>query len=191
MMLAELDTVLDYAQGVSIRVIAPSDLVEVLNDLTDLLVETVNTGNPMGFMSPIDEDIARDYWISLLPELRSGRVLLFVAMSEGSVVGTAQLVPSRRGNSPHRAQVEKVFVDRLVRGRGVGTALMKAIEELALHYRRRLLILSTRVGEPAHDWYRSLGYKDVGVIPGWTIGPDGERYDHVEMYKELVATRES
>lgn len=186
MMLAELDAVVDYAQSVSIRVIAPSELVEVLNDLTDILVDTVNSGNPLGFMPPIDEDIARDYWISLLPELRSGRVLLFVAMSEGSVIGSAQLVPSRRGNSPHRAQIEKVFVDRLVRGRGVGTALMKAIEELALHYRRRLLILSTRVGEPAHHWYRSLGYKDVGVIPGWTVGPTGERYDHVEMYKELA-----
>ena len=185
MTLTELDSVLDYAQSVSIRVIAPSELVEVLNDLTALLVETVNRGEPLGFMTPIDDDIARDYWISLLPDLRAGRVTLFVAMSEGSVVGSAQLVPSRRGNSPHRAQIEKVFVAREVRGRGVGTTLMKAIEQLALHYRRWLLLLNTRAGERAHEWYRSLGYKDVGVVPGWAIGPYGERYDHVEMYKEL------
>jgi hypothetical protein len=22
-------------------------------------------------------------------------------------------------------------------------------------------------------------------MPGWTIGPAGERYDHVELYREL------
>jgi GNAT superfamily N-acetyltransferase len=113
-------------------------------------------------------------------------VILFVAMSEGSAVGSAQLVPSRLGNSPHRAEIEKVFVAREVRGRGVGTTLMKAIEQLALHYRRRLLLLNARVGEHAHTWYRRLGYREVGVVPGWAVGPDGERYDYVEMYKELA-----
>ena len=185
MMLAELDSVLDYAQSVSIRVIAARDLVEVLNDLTEVLVEVVNDCNPLGFMPPIDSDISRDYWISMLPELRSGRRLLFVAMSEGSVVGSAQLVPSQHGNSPHRAAIEKVFVARSVRGQGVGTALMKAIESLALHYRRTLLTLNTRYDEATHRWYSALGYQDIGVIPGWTIGPHGERYKHVAMYKEL------
>jgi GNAT superfamily N-acetyltransferase len=80
-----------------------------------------------------------------------------------------------------------VFVAPEVRGRGVCTALIKAIEQLALHYQRRLLLLNTRAGERAHTWYRSLGYMDVGFVPGWAIGPHGERYDHVEMYKELDA----
>jgi hypothetical protein len=25
-----------------------------------------------------------------------------------------------------------------------------------------------------------------GVIPGWTIGPTEERYDHVTLYQELA-----
>ena len=185
MMLTEQDAVVDYVQGVSVRVIAAPELVHVLNDLTQRLVETVNGGSPLGFMPPIDRDIARDYWISMLPELRSGKRVLLVAMSEGTVLGSAQLVPSHRPSSPHRAEIEKMFVNPAVRNLGVGTALMNAIESLALHYGRTLLLLNTRYDQPAHAWYKSLGYTDVGVIPGWTVGVNGERYDHVAMFKEL------
>jgi len=171
--------------AVSMRVIAAPELIEVIGDLADILVDTVNGGSPLGFMPPITRDTARDYWISLLPELRSLRRILLVAMSSGRVVGSAQLELSRRGNSPHRATVEKVFVARSARGHGVGTMLMKTLENVALQHGRTLLLLNTRNEQPAHLWYRAMGYADVGVIPGWTIGPRGERFDHVSMYKEL------
>jgi GNAT superfamily N-acetyltransferase len=101
------------------------------------------------------------------------------------VVGSAQLELSQRGNSPHRADVQRVFVAKALRGQGVGSALMEAIEDAARKHGRTLLTLNTRYNEPAHIWYKSLGYADVGVIPGWTIGPQGEEYDHVTMYKRL------
>ena len=170
---------------VSMRVVAARELIDVIGDLSDLFLDTVNGGSPLGFMPPITRDTARDYWISLLPELRSLRRILLVAMMEGRVIGSAQLELSRRGNSPHRATVEKVFVGRSARGRGVGTFLMNAIEDVALQHGRTLLTLNTRFDLPPHRWYQSLGYADVGVIPGWTIGANGERFDHVSMYKEL------
>ena len=171
----------------SMRVIAAPELIDVITDLSDLFVETVNGGSPLGFMPPITRDTARDYWISLLPELRSLRRILLVALVEGRVIGSAQLELSRRGNSPHRATVEKVFVGRAARGRGIGTALMNTIEDVALQHGRTLLLLNTRFDLPPHRWYLGLGYRDVGVIPGWTIGANGERFDHVSMYKELRA----
>lgn len=185
MIQTEQDAVADYAQTVSMRVIAASELITVISDLTDTFVETVNGGSPLGFMPPITRDQSRDYWISLLPELRGNRRLLIVAMSNGRVVGSAQLALSQRANSPHRAEVEKVFVARSARGGGVGTALMRAVEEVAVQHGRTLLLLNTRYNEPAYFWYKVLGYSDVGVIPGWTIGANGERYDHVSMFKEL------
>jgi GNAT superfamily N-acetyltransferase len=185
MMQAEHDTILEFVPTISTRVIAPRELVEVLPALTSQLVEVVNSGAALGFMPPLDEDLARDYWISLLPELRSGRRLLFVATVDGRVAGSAQLVPSHVANAPHRAAVEKVFVDRSHQRRGVGTTLMFAIEELALHYGRTLLVLNTRYDEAAHHWYRSLGYHDGGVVPGWSIGPGGQPYTDVTMYKQL------
>jgi len=185
MMQAEHNTILEFVPKISTRVIAPRELIDVLQDLTSQLVEVVNSGAALGFMPPLDEDLARDYWISLLPELRSGRRLLFVATMEGRVAGSAQLVPSHLPSSPHRAAVEKVFVNPLMQRRGVGTTLMYAIEELAIHYGRTLLVLNTRYDEAAHHWYRSLGYHDGGVVPGWTIGPGGQPYTDVTMYKQL------
>src|SRR5438270_4391838 len=130
--------------AVSMRVIAAPELIDVIGDLSDILVETVNGGSPLGFMPPVSRDTARDYWISLLPELRSLRRILLVAMANGRVIGSAQLELSRRGNSPHRANVEKVFVSRSARGHGVGTMLMNSIEEVALQHGRTLPVLTTR-----------------------------------------------
>jgi len=63
---------------------------------------------------------------------------------------------------------------------------MHALHDVARQYGRSLIVLNTRHGEPVEDFYKNLGYKKVGVIPGWTVGPAGERYDHVKMYKELA-----
>ena len=176
-----------FVDSVSVRTVAAPELREYIQDLADVFHDTVNNGSPLGFMPPITIEAADAYWISLLPELRTNRRLLLVAMIENSVLGSAQIVLSRRGNSLHRAEVEKVFVSREARGRGVGTALMNAVHDVALRHGRTLLTLNTRYDEPPHHWYKTLGYKEVGVIPGWTIGPQGERYDHITLYKELKA----
>ena len=174
-----------YVRQVAIRTVGAEELSGVIRDLVHVFKDTVNNGSPLGFMPPITLETARDYWLSNLPQIQAGSRILLVATYEGSVVGSAQLELSQRTNSLHRADVQRVFVARALRGQGVGGALMEAIEDAARTHGRTLLTLNTRNNEPAHAWYKSLGYTDVGVIPGWTIGPNGERYDHVTMYKEL------
>ena len=174
-----------YVTQLTIRAVGATELADVIKDLVHVFRDTVNNGSPLGFMPPITMETARDYWLSIRPQLMSGARILLVGSYEGSVVGSAQLELSQRTNSPHRADVQRVFVTRSLRGRGVGSALMREVEEAARAEGRTLLTLNTRYAEPAHAWYKSLGYLDVGVIPGWTIGADGERYDHVTMFKEL------
>jgi GNAT superfamily N-acetyltransferase len=171
----------------SVLVVSAGELDALIDDLARAFADTVNGGSPLGFMPPISVDVAREYWVSVRPELQSGARLLLVAFHEDAVVGSAQLALSLRANSPHRATVEKVFTSPAMRGQGVGTALMRAAESVGLRNGRTLLQLNTRHGSPAQRWYEALGYHLVGVIPGWTIGPAGERYDHVEMYKALDA----
>jgi acetyltransferase len=88
-------------------------------------------------------------------------------------------------NARHRAELQKLFVATALRGSGVGRSLMAALHETARQHGRSLLFLNTRRGDPAEGFYKGLGYREVGVLPGWTIGPVGERYDHVTLYKEL------
>jgi len=176
-----------YAGSTSttIRRIRARDLKHVITDLTDVFVDTVNNGSPLGFMPPITREVARDFWISLLPELEAGSRILLVACIEDRVVGSGQLALSQRSNSPHRAELQRLFVSRAARGQGIGASLVMALHQIARQHGRTLISLSTRHNEPAEDFYLTLGYKVAGVIPGWTIGRDGQQYDHATLYTEL------
>jgi acetyltransferase len=173
------------SESTTIRRIFTADLKHVITDLIDVFTDIVNGGSPLGFLPPITREEARDYWISLLPELQSGSRLLLVASIGDRVVGSGQLALSQRTNSPHRAEVQRLFVSSAVRGQGIGKSLMYALHDVAREHGRSLILLNTRRGEPPEDFYKALGYREVGVIPGWTIGPAGERYDHVTLYQEL------
>ncbi len=139
----------------------------------------------MGFLPPLTHDQARDYWLAVRTELQSGHRLLLGAFTESGLVGAGQLSFPTRPNAPHRADVEKLFVAAAQRGRGVGKLLMTALHDAARQRRRYLIMLNTRYGSPAERFYKELGYREVGPIPGWSLGPAGERYDHVILYQEL------
>jgi len=169
-----------------IRSVTALEMVGILPDLVELFTETVNSGSPLGFLAPITHTTARSYWVSLIPELEAGSRLLLVAFDGDTVVGSGQLALSQRHNSPHRAELQKLFVGLASRGRGIGRTLMGALHAAARQYGRTLILLSTRHQEPAEKFYKSLGYVEVGVVPGWTIDRAGNRYDHVEMYRDLM-----
>ena len=169
----------------TVRTVSALELVAWLPELVELFTETVNAGSPLGFMAPINHGVAREYWISIIRELEMRERLLFIAYDDNTVVGSGQLLLSQRSNSPHRAELQKLFVERASRGRGIGRALVSAIHTTALEHGRTLILCNTRHDEPAERFYKSLGYKEAGVIPGWTIDRQGERYDHVTLYKDL------
>jgi GNAT superfamily N-acetyltransferase len=168
-----------------IRPITSPELKHLLPVLVELLRDTVNGGAPLGFLSPLTRDEARVYWLSLRPELQAGSRLLLAAHTEDRIVGSGQLAFPSSPNARHRAELQKVFVASTLRGRGVGRSLMAALHDTARRHGRSLLLLNTRRGEPAEAFYKGLGYREAGVLPGWTVGPAGERYDHVTLYQEL------
>jgi acetyltransferase len=170
---------------ITIRRIPVTEFGEELPSLIALLQETVAAGTPMGFFAPLSEKMARDYWLSIVPELKSESRILLGAYDDGRLVGSGQLALAQRQNSMHRAELQKLFVSTAVRGQGVGKQLVDALHDVALRNGRSLIMLNTRRDIPAHGFYKALGYVEVGVMPGWTLGPAGERYDHVELYCEL------
>jgi|1185.fasta_scaffold16193_2 GNAT superfamily N-acetyltransferase len=168
-----------------IRTVSAAELDSVLPDLVQIFRDVVNGGIPLGFYAPITLQASHDYWLSIIPELKAGTRLLLVASNDGGVLGSGQLSLAQRQNSRHRAEVQKLFVARAARGQGIGKLLMHALHDLALETGRTLLQLNTRVGFDAVGFYKALGYREVGVIPGWTTDAEGSRFDHVEMYKQL------
>jgi GNAT superfamily N-acetyltransferase len=175
--------------AVSIRPVSADELAELTPSLTELLIDTVQGGASLGFLPPVTTVEARRYWLSIVPEVTDGRRLLVGAFLDGRIAGSAQLVLPGLPNAIHRAEVQKVFVHRALRGQGVGRWLMSAVHNAAREHGRSLTLLNTRRGGSAERFYKSLGYREVGVIPGYMLGPSGERIDSVMLYKELSSLR--
>jgi acetyltransferase len=171
----------------TVRVIASTELEGLLPALVELLRESVDGGASLGFLPPLTHDEGRRYWLSLRAELRGGSRLLFAAYESGRLVGSGQLALPPWTNARHRAEVQKLLVAAAHRGHGIGRRLVQAMHVGAWQRGRSLLLLNARRGDPAEAFYKRLGYRETGVIPGYTVGAAGEAYDNVAMYRLLRA----
>ena len=168
-----------------IKTLSPRELEAALPTFVELLQESVDGGGALGFHAPLGADEAREYWQALRPEIQSGARVLLAASENGQIVGSAQLALAPWRNARHRASIEKLFVSAATRGRGIGKALINAAQDAARLRGRSLLLINARRDEPAEQLYKRLGYREFGVIPGYAIGPKGEQYDSVCMYRQL------
>ncbi|HUL52876.1 MAG TPA: GNAT family N-acetyltransferase [Opitutaceae bacterium] len=159
-------------------------------ELAALLVDAVKHGASVGFVLPLAEGEADDYWRKIGAEIAAGQRLLLAAFDEaGRLIGGAQLALESRPNGRHRAEVQKVMVLASHRGRGIGAALMARVEAEARARGRRLLHLDTSVGVGgATAFYDRLGYTRVGGIPDFAANPDGTLAANAIYYKRLDAT---
>jgi GNAT superfamily N-acetyltransferase len=171
--------------SITIRPISAQQLDHLLPALVDLLRETVHGGSPLGFLAPLSHDTARDYWLVVRGDLLAGTRVLVGAFMADRIVGSGQLAFSIYPNARHRAELQKLFVAATLRGQGVGRLLMAGLHDAARERGRSLILLNTRRGGTTEGFYKGLGYKEVGVVPGYSVGVQGERYDTVSFYQEL------
>jgi GNAT superfamily N-acetyltransferase len=171
----------------TVRVVASTELEHLLPGLVELLRESVNSGASLGFLPPLTHHEARRYWLSLGPELRGGARLLFAAYVADRLAGSGQLALPSWPTARHRAELNKVMVTAGLRGHGIGRTLLQAIHDLARQRGRSLLVLNARRGDPAETFYKRLGYREAGVIPGYMIDAAGEACDNITMYRSLGA----
>lgn len=157
-------------------------------ELVELLCDAVQHGASMGFTWPLAEDEAESFWRGVATAVAADNKRLLLALDEnGNVLGGAQLALERRSNGRHRAEVQKVLVWHAARRRGVGAALMAALECEAIAEGRTLLFLDTSVGASgAEEFYRQLGYQVAGGIPDYAADPDGQLRANVIFYKRLA-----
>ena len=153
--------------------------------LAGLLMEAVESGAAVSFLAPLSREVAERWWSETL-ESRHPRAIVLVARAAGTIVGTVQLQPAWAPNQPHRGEIVKLLVDQRHRTAGLGTALMRAIEEAAREAGFRLLTLDARAGGAAERLYRRTGWTAVGTIPGYALDTDGVTpHDAVFFYKAL------
>ena len=156
-----------------------------LPELAALLQDAVQSGASVGFLLPLAEAEAAEYWREVAGALRGPWRVLLIATRDGELAGTVQLDLASRPNGRHRAEVAKLLVHTAHRRQGVGRALMQAVETEAMRALRTTLVLDTRQGDPSESLYAGLGYLRGGTIPQYARSADGTLHTTVFMYKLL------
>jgi GNAT superfamily N-acetyltransferase len=159
--------------------------------LSEVLHAVVHAGASVSFFTPFSIAEARAFWIDkVLPQVRDGKRRVLLARDNSVsdlIVGTVQLELEMPPNQQHRAGVAKLLVHPAARRRGVGRALMIALEELARAEARTLLTLDTVAGGNAETLYRSLDFITAGIIPRYARGALTPTLEGTTiMYKELT-----
>ena len=156
-----------------------------LDQLADVLVDCVEGGASVSFMSPFSHAQALAFFRKVAGSVATGDTVLLAASLDGRIVGTVQLGLDTPPNQPHRADIKKLLVHRAARDHGVGAALMAQVEKEASRRGRWLLVLDTVPGENGHRLYLRAGWMQTGLVPGYALFPDGRLCDTAIMWKPL------
>ena len=156
-----------------------------LAELAAVLVDCVEGGASVSFMSPFSYDQAMAFFRKVAASVAAGDSVLLAARLDGRIVGTVQLALDTPPNQLHRADIRKMLVHRAARGNGIGAALMAAVENEARRRGRWLLVLDTVPGENGHRLYVRAGWQQTGIVPDYALFPDGRLCDTAIMWKRL------
>ncbi len=151
---------------------APPSL-ELFSELVELLQDAVGGGGSIGWTQPPTTKEARNYWTQVLEAVGRGERMLFVATDNHVCAGAIQVGLAPRQNARHRGEVQKLMVHSQYRRRGIGLALIGAIEKAARARGLTLLVLDVRGGDDAERLCKRCGYEYVGSIPGFSQAASG------------------
>lgn len=102
--------------------------------------------------------------------LAAPHIDFFVARWNGEAIGCAALVAGTAG--PGQAELKRMYVDAVARGKGAGRALLARIEETARAKGISLLQLETGGEQPeALGLYRAAGFRERGPFGSYRSDP--------------------
>ncbi len=147
-------------QDVTIRVAGPGDAAEL---------------QPL-FESPFQQHLESSRTDKIAANLDRARLvdIVFLAHVDRRAAGLAsvRLIPMIEAERPH-AELSDLFVAESFRRKGVGAALVRAVEAYARERGATQLLLLTGLDNPeAQAFYRSLGFEDHALAMHKALGPD-------------------
>jgi GNAT superfamily N-acetyltransferase len=150
---------------------------ELLRCWTDV----TNAGGAVGFVPPVTPDDVVPLLDRLLDGVHSGRDVLALLTVDGTTAGFASVVGSLSPLRLHWGTVLRVQVHPSRQGQGLGRVLMAGVHDIARARGWEFLHLTARGGTGVDDFYRSLGYTEVGRLPGAIRVAPGDDRDEIIM----------
>ncbi|WP_031481112.1 GNAT family N-acetyltransferase [Streptomyces bicolor] len=160
-----------------------TQLRDRVEELAELLVDTVEDGASVGFLAPLDRTAAIAWWEERAAAVAAGQLEVWAACAGERTVGTVSLAFPDKPNSRHRAELVKLMVHREARGRGLGRRLLTTAETAAIRAGVTLLHLDTETDSLAERLYASAGWTRAGVIPDFAASPAGVLRSTTIYYK--------
>jgi len=155
------------------------------DELAQLLLDAHASNMALGLRGPLTAEHARETWLDTAARLDPERRVLLVALEDGAVVGTVQVVRAEAENGQHRAEIVRLAVRRDRRGSGIGKALLEAAAERARQLGLRVLWLSTHAGTASDRFYEAAGWSRLGELPLYSERPDGTFVGSAFYFREL------
>lgn len=162
-----------------------------LPSLSSLLQSCVNDEpalSSIGFLAPLTEEAAAQYWLSLSDAIcgPNATTYLLVATGNGQLIATAQIFRILKETHDYRGEVRKFLVSPLARRSGLGRRMAAEVERVAREEMGLdMLTLDTATATPARSFYQRLGWTEWGLCPGYAKAADGVRHDCSFFYKML------
>ncbi|MFJ9944940.1 GNAT family N-acetyltransferase [Streptomyces erythrochromogenes] len=158
------DTLPELARISDAHEVAPA----LRHQLIDCWTEVTNSGGAAGFpFPPVDHEQVAPVVDELLARLHPRRSRLVTAAFDGVLAGWVVLRRDPHRLVEHWGTVHHLQTRPGFRGRGVGSALMRELREVAdCELGLEQLRLAARGGEGLEDFYGRLGWREVGRWPG-------------------------
>jgi putative acetyltransferase len=159
-----------------IRLLEPADVPALLTIIADSRAEYGMADRGVDLLEPADKALFETY--------KRQRSLYFVALSGGKVVGGAGVAPLK-GSDPLTCELQRMYLRRDARGRGIGEALLKRCLAAA----RQLLYVrcyleTVKQMQPALQFYGRHGFQDLKR----PLGETGHRHNDRWMIRPLRAS---
>ncbi|WP_347702513.1 GNAT family N-acetyltransferase [Nonomuraea sp. B12E4] len=165
--------------------LSAAEFGDSIDDLAALLVDAVDSGASVGFLTPFGHAEAAAWWRAQARAVADGRLMVWVSRDGSGVHATVSLALAAKPNARHRAEIVKLMVHRDARGRGLSRALLATAERAALAAGADLLLLDTETGSTAEHVYLTGGWTRYGIVPDYAGSPDGTLQDCSFFYKRL------
>lgn len=161
-----------------IRPATAADIPAILAIWNPLIRDTMVTFNAA--------EKSPDELAAMLAAKEADRYPFLVADTGGAIAGFATYGQFRGGVGYARAMEHTILLGPDARGRGIGRALMQAIEHHARERGAHSLIAGVSGGNPdGRAFHAAIGYREVAIVPevGWKFG---RFWDLVLMQKILT-----
>jgi L-amino acid N-acyltransferase YncA len=163
-------------------------LLRILNvgdrDRLQAMFAMVGDDDAEAMRDNVKDPAAVQKWID---ELDYSRVIPLVAIVNDDIVGDATL---HLGQGPYRHRSEvRIFLSKAYRQRGLGTAMLKALIDIAKKLELHLLTVEVNADRTSViRAFRGLGFQMQTTLPDYFMMPDGETLDVALLILPLVRT---